>query len=256
MARRRNSPPALPFFVTDFLGDYRVRRMSGEATAVYALLLLNMWESKTKYSVPDDDRLIANMLRIGRERWLQLKPEIMWEGDPCLIQRNGHLASRRLKLELVKLRNYQKKQSENGKKGGRPRKSPAEPGSNPGLSPPSHPSPNPGSFKTGLGPGFKGRIVRIPAPALGRLSSRYPELDLQAELRAMDRKAGEDPAFGRKKDWVLAAHAWLRKARTNRVHPRGGRLGPEGMSPPGPEDLEVERLVKETLLKGRAGRDR
>ena len=61
--------------------------MSGEATATYALLLLNMWESKTKYSVPDDDRLIANMLRIGKERWLQLKNEIMWEGDPCLIQK-------------------------------------------------------------------------------------------------------------------------------------------------------------------------
>ena len=157
MARQRKSPPALPFFVTDFLGDYRVRRMSGEATAFYALLLLNMWESKTKYSVPDDDRLIANMLRIGKEKWLQLKHEIMWEGDPCLVQKNGHLASRRLRLELTKLRNFQKKQSENGKKGGRPRKSQAQPGSKPGLTSPSPSQPNPSILKNGLPAGLRSR---------------------------------------------------------------------------------------------------
>jgi hypothetical protein len=87
---------------------------------------------------------------------------------------------------------------------------------------------------------------------MDRLAARYPELDLLAELKAMDRRAMKDPAFGRKKDWVLAAHAWLKKARLEPARPEAGGPGPEGMSPPGPEDLRVERLVKERLLKGRA----
>ena len=134
-------------------------------------------------------------------------------------------------MELVKLRNFQKKQSENGKKGGRPKENQPEPGNNPGVTLPSQPFPNPSSVPNGLRAGFKGRFVRIPAKALGRLSSRYPDLDLWAELKAMDRKAVEEPAFRRKKDWVLAAHAWLKKARSSPGPAPGGRSLPGGDVP-------------------------
>lgn len=87
-------------------------------------ILCFMWSDSTdQCSIIYDDKSISKAVGLTDEQWVKIKSEILNEKDPILIQKNGHLFSKRLKVESDKQRNYRKSQRENGKKGGRPRKS-------------------------------------------------------------------------------------------------------------------------------------
>lgn len=105
-------PPAFQMYAKDFLGDAKVQSMSADAQAYYALLLIKIWSYDTQYSIPDDNDLIAGMLRITVERWVTLREEIL----RVLTLKNNRLVSHRLHRELAKQRKYRKQQSLKGKK--------------------------------------------------------------------------------------------------------------------------------------------
>ena len=113
-----NKAPAFKMYPSDFFGNPKVRLMSGEAQAFYALLLLNLWDYDTQYSIPDDDELIAKLLKVSLDFWKKLRLEII----SALETRKGRLISLRLKEEKSKIDKYMKLQKEKAKKGGRPRK--------------------------------------------------------------------------------------------------------------------------------------
>ena len=73
----KGKQPACPIYVNDFLGDPRVRRMSGDAIAFYLRLILEMWSyDKTQCRIPDDPEMIATLLKIDTDRWLSIRGEI------------------------------------------------------------------------------------------------------------------------------------------------------------------------------------
>lgn len=104
--------PCFPFYPSDFFGDVKVRVMSPDAQAFYLLLLANIWDFDTQYSIPDDAELLCNLLRIERSRFEILISEIR----PCFLVHKGRLVSKRLKEEKEKQDNYRKQQSEKGKR--------------------------------------------------------------------------------------------------------------------------------------------
>lgn len=110
--KNRSKSPCVAFYPADFFGDVKVRVMTPDAKAYYALFLLNIWEFDSQYSIPDDDKLIAGLLQIPVKKWVKLKAEIL----PCLIRKNGVLVSPRLKREKDKSDKYRKAQAEKGKK--------------------------------------------------------------------------------------------------------------------------------------------
>ena len=136
-----NKSPCFPMYPSDFYGDPKVRIMSSDAKAYYALLLMNMWDYDTQYSMPSDDATIAKILEINLEKWMKLREEIFL----CFTEKNGRIISRRLKQEKDKQVKYRITQSNKGKLGGRPHKAVALPELNHGkpVVKPPNPNPNP-----------------------------------------------------------------------------------------------------------------
>ena len=132
-------------YPSDFYGDPKVRIMSPDAKAYYALLLMNIWDYDTQYSMPSDDATIAKILEINLEKWMKLREEIFL----CFTEKNGRITSHRLKQEKDKQVKYRKTQSDKGKLGGRPQKAVALPELNHGepVVKPPNPNPNPNPKK-------------------------------------------------------------------------------------------------------------
>lgn len=107
-----NKSPCFPFYPSDFFGDIKVRIMTGEEQAFYLLLLANIWEFDTQFSIPDDQKIICTLLKISDEKFLEISTKIL----DCFQRKNGKLISKRLKQEKDKQVNYRKQQSEKGKK--------------------------------------------------------------------------------------------------------------------------------------------
>ncbi|MDD2657774.1 MAG: hypothetical protein PHD04_03915 [Candidatus Pacebacteria bacterium] len=107
-----NKSPCFPFYPSDFFGDVKVRIMSPEARAFYLLLLANIWEYDTQFSIPNDEKIISNLLGIFGEKFSAIFKEIL----PCFQEKNGRLLSKRLKHEKDKQVYYRKQQSIKGLK--------------------------------------------------------------------------------------------------------------------------------------------
>lgn len=111
-----NRPPAFQFYPKDWL-DFKVQRMSFAAQGVYMKLLCYMWnDSRTQYSILNDDNLLAQAIGLKIEDFLQIKLEIQNKKNPVLVEKNGYLISERLKHEALKQRKYRKLQAEKGLK--------------------------------------------------------------------------------------------------------------------------------------------
>lgn len=115
--------PCFPFYTSDFFGDIHVRLMSPDARAFYSLLILNIWEYDTQFSIPNDEKIIQNLLQISEEKFRAIFPEIL----PCFQEKNGRLVSKRLKHEKDKQLKYIKLQSLKGKKSAEKRSTTVQP---------------------------------------------------------------------------------------------------------------------------------
>jgi len=124
-----NKSPCFPLYPSDFFGDIKVRIMTGEEQAFYLLLLANIWEYDTQFSIPDDPKIICTLLKISEEKFLTISPKIL----DCFQRKNGRLVSKRLKHEKDKQDNYRKLQSDKGKKSAEKRATTVEPRLNHGA---------------------------------------------------------------------------------------------------------------------------
>lgn len=64
------TPPILPLFVDDFLGD--TQHLSCEENGAYMLLLFAAWRSPD-CSLPDDDRKLARICRLSVRKWKSVR---------------------------------------------------------------------------------------------------------------------------------------------------------------------------------------
>ena len=94
--------PSFQMYPSDLLGSAKVRLMSADAKAFYSLLLLNIWEYDTQFSIPDDPNLISKLLEITPARWLKLREEIVEKSGALKRNKIGRLWSPRLRTEKAK----------------------------------------------------------------------------------------------------------------------------------------------------------
>ena len=93
----------LPYFAMyprDWMSDPRVQIMDLREEGAYFRLLLLCWTYDDTCTLPDDDHLLARLLGIAEEEWLQLR-QVLVEGEQAVFQHNeeGRLYNRRLMRE-------------------------------------------------------------------------------------------------------------------------------------------------------------
>lgn len=109
--------PAFQFYPRDFLSSDNVDRMSMTERGVYITLMSKYWLAG---DLPSDMAELAGMVRMK-----PLQFERMWTTGKlhlCFQERNGRLVQPRLEAERRKQKEFQRRQSDNGSKGGRPKK--------------------------------------------------------------------------------------------------------------------------------------
>lgn len=129
---KRTTSPAFQFYAKDFLSSSKVQRMSLTEIGAYIILLAHNWLSG---GIPSDPSEIAKLVKVPPTRFRK-----MWAGplSECFAKRGAHLANPRLEDERRKQIAFRERQSENGKRGGRPITQALPkpiPTSNPSLSP-------------------------------------------------------------------------------------------------------------------------
>lgn len=127
--------PAFQFYPKDFLTDENVRLMSMQERGIYITLMSYCWIEST---LPADTKLLARLcgmpLKQFNNLWRAIAP--CFDVDPLHVDRIIH---QRLDKERVKQILFKRRQSDNGKRGGRPNKPTEKPEPetqiNPSLSP-------------------------------------------------------------------------------------------------------------------------
>lgn len=110
-------PPAFQLYASDFLGSSKVGRMSLSEIGMYTLLLCHSWNGP---GLPTNVSEIGKLARMPPRRF-----EKVWRTgvlSECFVERNGRMVNLRQERIRRELLTFKQKQSENGKKGGRPRK--------------------------------------------------------------------------------------------------------------------------------------
>jgi uncharacterized protein YdaU (DUF1376 family) len=120
-ASKRTTPPAFQFYPSDFLASANVDEMSMTERGAYITLLSRAWLDN---GLPTD---LAQLARYARMKPAQF--DRMWSGPlgRCFEERGGRLVSPRQERERKKQAEFRRRQSDNGKLGGRPHRNPEEP---------------------------------------------------------------------------------------------------------------------------------
>lgn len=125
--------PAFQFYPKDFLTDEKVSQMSNTEVGVYTRLLCHCWLEGT---LPLETEALAHFARMPLKQFTKV-----WENAlvrSCFhVGEDGRLHQKRLDAEREKQTAFKRRQSDNGAKGGRPRKDVAfetESQNNPSLS--------------------------------------------------------------------------------------------------------------------------
>lgn len=108
--------PAFQFYPKDFLTSEHVELMSLAERGVYITLICKCW---IEGSLPSDVTALARLCGTPIGAFRRLWPAV----EPCFrLAVNGRLTHARLEHERKKQREFRRKQAENGRLGGRPRK--------------------------------------------------------------------------------------------------------------------------------------
>ena len=129
--------PAFQFYPSDFLGSTKVQLMSTAEVGAYMLLLCACWQDG---SIPSDTERLARLTRLRKTQF-----ERIWTStlSSCFTARGDRWVNTRLEYERRKQLDYRKRQSENGKMGGRPSKAVGYSGLSQTEAKKSSPSPSP-----------------------------------------------------------------------------------------------------------------
>lgn len=166
--------PSFQFYPKDWL-EFKVLRMSDAAQGVYIRLLCHIWiGTPTQYSIPNDDKLLARVLNLSSKKWIKMKKEIQTSGDPCFIEKDGFLISKRLKEEREKQEIWREKSRLGGLKSARVRSTTLNPKDARVVQPPHQPKGNSSSSSSSSYKRYshEERILRFWNGLSGRLKRR------------------------------------------------------------------------------------
>lgn len=103
----------MPLYVADY--DRKTSRLSLSQDGAYLRILRDYW---TNGAPPDDDDVLARIVRIERREWLKIRPAIVGFFDV----RDGSWFQKRAEEEIARARSLSEARAVAGAKGGRPRK--------------------------------------------------------------------------------------------------------------------------------------
>jgi uncharacterized protein YdaU (DUF1376 family) len=109
--------PAFQFYPNDFLADANVIVMSMQERGVYITLLCVCWQQG---SLPSNVEALSRLCGMPIAAFRRLWPAV----EKCFRTTGEKMVNPRLDRERKKQREYRRRQSDNGKLGGRPRKPP------------------------------------------------------------------------------------------------------------------------------------
>lgn len=115
---KSSKAPAFQFYPTDFLGDPNVIVMSLAERGAYITLLCVCWQQK---SLPSDRGKLARLCGVPPTTFQKLWPAL----EPCFkaaTSQPDRIVHPRLDRERRKQNEYRRRQSDNGRLGGRPKK--------------------------------------------------------------------------------------------------------------------------------------
>jgi len=199
--------PYIRFYVIEFFGDHRVRRMTSEQRAFYLLLLMEAWIQDPPCTIPADTEEIADLLGIDANRWHnELADRIL----PCWQPTdNGRLTQARLLQEYERADAKRQAQSRGGRKGAEARKGNGN-GSTPQV--------------TCKSPASKSRRPRFTPEQVEEIRQAYPKMKKKAAAEKAIQGAAGKVGF----EELLAKVKQYAEARTL----PNGRLAPYTPDPP------------------------
>lgn len=268
VSSKSTKSPAFQFYAGDFLSSSRVQRMSLAEVGAYIILLSHNWLSG---NLPAEPGELAKLLKLPLARFQKL-----WMGplSECFVKRGAHLINLRLEDERRKQIAFRQRQSDNGKKGGRPLTSglsQIEPTANPPLSP-CGPSPHVEDeerrVKSSSSTSLKRKEndvafaeFRDAYPSLRRKGGRLVQEDF---LRALALAGGFEPLMAALANHKASAQwanprmipgmdVWFREERWRQVLPSEASASTPASQTPWPSRVEEwKRLEAEHAAKGKA----
>lgn len=115
-AERRNEqdrPPAFQFYCRDFLASEKVQAMTDKEFRAYVNLLAQAWLSTPVGTLPDDDRILASLSRVGRQGWKAVQQAVR----ACFDKVGERLANPRLVQQWNALVALSRTRAEAGRQG-------------------------------------------------------------------------------------------------------------------------------------------
>ena len=109
----REASPAFQFYPKEFLTDGNVAGMSLQERGAYITLLCICWQEG---SLPASVDRLANMVGVPLKVFTKFWPAV----SVCFTETEGRLAHGRLDKEREKQAEYRRRQTDNGRRGGRP----------------------------------------------------------------------------------------------------------------------------------------
>lgn len=111
----KEKAPAFQFYPKEFLMDGNVAGMSLAERGAYITLICLCWQEG---SIPADSTRLSRMLGVPGSVFQKLWPAL----EPCFREAEGRWIHPRLEKERDKQESYRRRQGDNGRLGGRPRK--------------------------------------------------------------------------------------------------------------------------------------
>lgn len=97
------------FCPVDYLSDSNVEAMTLEQQGAYIRLICHAWSSTTVGQLPNDDETLAQLSRLGEEKWAQSKSKILKAFD---LSVDGFIVHRQLIAEYEKQKSFSEMQTE------------------------------------------------------------------------------------------------------------------------------------------------
>jgi uncharacterized protein YdaU (DUF1376 family) len=112
---KRTTAPAFQFYPKDFLSSSKVMRMTATERGIYITLLCVCW---LEGGLPDDVSKLAKLAGVPLKQFSRIWPHNL---QSCFtIVRGGKLVNERLDRERQKQAEFRRRQTDNGRRGGRP----------------------------------------------------------------------------------------------------------------------------------------
>jgi len=103
--------PTMPLYVRDIISSNSIAKMEDAEFRIYMFLLFAAWLEDDRGTLPNDDRELAALARVSRQKWIACKDAVMKQ---FRVRKDGRLVNER--LESVSKLSYKRSAAAKGAK--------------------------------------------------------------------------------------------------------------------------------------------